>query len=64
MEEQFYLLFPLLYISLQKLCVPRFGQAWLLWRAADACARGMLQADACRKDPRECRAAQQSFGVS
>jgi peptidoglycan/LPS O-acetylase OafA/YrhL len=30
-EEQFYLLFPLLYISLQKLRVPRSGQAWLLW---------------------------------
>ena len=30
-EEQFYLLFPLLYISFQKLHVPRSGQAWLLW---------------------------------
>jgi peptidoglycan/LPS O-acetylase OafA/YrhL len=30
-EEQFYLLFPLLYISIQKLRVPRFEQAWLLW---------------------------------
>jgi peptidoglycan/LPS O-acetylase OafA/YrhL len=30
-EEQFYLLFPLLYISFQKLRVPRSGQAWLLW---------------------------------
>jgi peptidoglycan/LPS O-acetylase OafA/YrhL len=30
-EEQFYLLFPLLYISIQKLRVPRSGQAWLLW---------------------------------
>ena len=30
-EEQFYLLFPLLYISFQKLRVPRSGQTWLLW---------------------------------
>lgn len=30
-EEQFYLLFPLLYVSVLKLRVPRFGQAWLLW---------------------------------
>jgi peptidoglycan/LPS O-acetylase OafA/YrhL len=30
-EEQFYLLFPLLYISMQKWRLPRFGQAWLLW---------------------------------
>ena len=30
-EEQFYLLFPLLYISIQKMRVPRSGQAWLLW---------------------------------
>jgi peptidoglycan/LPS O-acetylase OafA/YrhL len=31
LEEQFYLLFPLLYISMQKWRLPRFGQAWLLW---------------------------------
>jgi peptidoglycan/LPS O-acetylase OafA/YrhL len=30
-EEQFYLLFPLLFISIQKLRIPRFEQAWLLW---------------------------------
>jgi len=30
-EEQFYLLFPLLFISIQKLRVPRSKQAWLLW---------------------------------
>lgn len=30
-EEQFYLLFPLLYVFFLKLRVPRFGQAWLLW---------------------------------
>ena len=43
-------------------CVPLPA---FLWRsAAGACTRGMLQADACRKDPRECRGAQQSFGVS
>jgi peptidoglycan/LPS O-acetylase OafA/YrhL len=30
-EEQFYLLFPLLYIFIQKLRVPRSRQAWLLW---------------------------------
>jgi peptidoglycan/LPS O-acetylase OafA/YrhL len=30
-EEQFYLLFPLLFFLIQKLRLPRFGQAWLLW---------------------------------
>jgi peptidoglycan/LPS O-acetylase OafA/YrhL len=30
-EEQFYLLFPLLFVSIQKLRVSRSGQAWLLW---------------------------------
>jgi peptidoglycan/LPS O-acetylase OafA/YrhL len=30
-EQQFYLLSPLLYISIQKMRVPRSGQAWLLW---------------------------------
>ena len=30
-EEQFYLLFPLLYIFIQKLRVPQSEQAWLLW---------------------------------
>jgi peptidoglycan/LPS O-acetylase OafA/YrhL len=30
-EEQFYLLFPLLYIAMQRWRIPRFGQAWLLW---------------------------------
>jgi peptidoglycan/LPS O-acetylase OafA/YrhL len=30
-EEHFYLLFPWLYIAMQKLRMPRLGQAWLLW---------------------------------
>lgn len=30
-EEQFYLLFPLLYIGMQRWRIPRFRQAWLLW---------------------------------
>jgi peptidoglycan/LPS O-acetylase OafA/YrhL len=30
-EEQFYLVFPLLYIAMQRCRIPRFGQAWLLW---------------------------------
>jgi peptidoglycan/LPS O-acetylase OafA/YrhL len=31
LEEQFYLLFPLLYIAMQRWRIPRFGQAWFLW---------------------------------
>jgi peptidoglycan/LPS O-acetylase OafA/YrhL len=30
-EEHFYLLFPLLYIAMQKWRIPRRNQAWLLW---------------------------------